>query len=93
MKLDNSLRRKVDAELRDLVLQHHPRRVWLYVKHRRWMFSNEYAMHQETYAGSSPVLAAKTKALFKAELEDEVVKGECIVKWLILRKKGMLNSA
>ncbi|KAN0122749.1 Protein of unknown function (DUF4238) domain containing protein [Hyaloscypha variabilis] len=74
MKLDNNLRRKVDAELRDLVLQDHPRRVWLYVKHRRWMFSNEYAMHQETFVGTSPVLAAKTKALLKAELEDEVVK-------------------
>jgi len=47
-------------------------------------------MHQETYISSSPVLAAKTKALFKAELEDEVVKGECIVMWLILRKKGIL---
>ncbi|QKX53840.1 uncharacterized protein TRUGW13939_00920 [Talaromyces rugulosus] len=74
INLDNCLRRKARMNVRELILQNHPRRVWLYVKHRRWMLSNEYAMHQETYVGSAPLLSAKTRALFRAEREDEVVK-------------------
>jgi hypothetical protein len=34
----------------DIILQHHPRRIWLYVKHLRLMCPEEYAM-----------FAAKTK--------------------------------
>jgi hypothetical protein len=79
MNLDNSLRREVRRNVLDLILQSLPRRVWLYVKHLRWMLSNEYAMHQEKFVGSAPIFSAKTKALFKAEPEDEVVIGECFV--------------
>jgi len=83
MNLDNGLRRKARMNVLDLILQNHPRRVWLYVKHRRWMLSNEYAMHQEIYLGSAPLFAAKTKALFRAEREDEVVRGEYFVTFYI----------
>lgn len=63
----------------DLIVQFLPRRVWLYVKHRRWMLSHEYAIHQKKYVGSAPLFAAKTKALFRAEQEDDVVRGEYLV--------------
>ena len=54
----------------------HPRRVWLYVKHRRWMLSDEHAMHQQTYIGTAPLYTAKTKALFSVGEEDEIARGE-----------------
>ena len=57
-------------------MQFHPRRIWLYVKHVRWMFSDEYAMLRDVYVGNVPIFAAKTKALMKPEIEDEVVKGQ-----------------
>jgi hypothetical protein len=79
MNLDNSLRRKIIMNVLDLLLQNHPRRVWLYVKHQRWMLSDEYAMLQEVYIGSAPLFAAKTQAFFRAGPEDEVVMGECFV--------------
>ena len=84
MNLDNDLGREAGMNVLDLILQNHPRRVWLYVKHRRWMLSNEYAMHQEMFVGSAPLFAAKTRALFRAEREDEVVRGECFVTYYII---------
>jgi len=83
MNLDIGLLRKARMNVLDLILQNLPRRVWLYVKHRRWMSSSEYMMYQEIYVGSAPVFAAKTKALFKAEQEDEVVRGECFMTFYI----------
>ncbi len=43
------------------------------------MLSHEYAIHQKKYVGSAPLFAAKTKALFRAEQEDDVVRGEYLV--------------
>lgn len=51
----------VRGEMLDLIVQVYPRRVWLYVKHMRWMLSSEYAMLKETYVGTAPIFAAKTK--------------------------------
>ncbi|XMA15256.1 hypothetical protein WAI453_008047 [Rhynchosporium graminicola] len=70
--LDDSLRYQALTNATEFILQNLPRRVWLYVKHRRWMRSDEYALHQEKYIGTGPVFAAKTKALFRAAPEDEV---------------------
>lgn len=72
--LENNLRKNTLASVRTIILKHHPRRVWLYVKHFRWMTSKEYAMHQQKYVGTGPIYAAKTAALFKQELEDFVVE-------------------
>lgn len=47
------------------------------------MFSDEYAMHQKISVGIAPISAAKTRALFKEELEDEVVKGKYILLFSI----------
>lgn len=74
--LENSLRKNVLTCVLDIILKHHPRRVWLYVKHLRWMTSKEYAMHQQKYVGTGPIYAAKTAALFKQEIEDSIVEGE-----------------
>jgi hypothetical protein len=74
--LENNLRENAFACVLDIILKHHPRRVWLYVKHLRWMRSKEYAMHQQMYVGTGPIYAAKTVALFKQEIEDFVVKGK-----------------
>ena len=46
------------------------------------MLSNEYAMHQEIYVGTAPLFAAKSRALFRAEREDEVVMGEYFVTFI-----------
>jgi hypothetical protein len=73
------LRRKARLNALDLILQQHPIRVWLYVKHRRWMVSSEYAMHQETFIGSAPLFAAKMTALLREEQEDEVILGKYFV--------------
>lgn len=74
------VRKQARMNVLDFIVQSHPRRVWLYVKHRRWMLSDEYAMHQAFYVGAAPIFAAKTKALFKTEPEDDIViKGECSV--------------
>lgn len=70
--LESIFRRKVHRNVFDFIAQNHSRRVWLYVKHRRWMFSNEYAMHQEKYVGDAPLIAAKTKLMFSAAPEDSV---------------------
>lgn len=69
---------KAHMNVLDFILQSHPRRIWLYVKHRRWMLSDEYAMHQEVYVGSAPLYAAKTKSMFSVRPEDTIAKGECI---------------
>lgn len=69
----------------DLIPQLHPRRVWLYVKHLRWMFSDEYAMMQDNYIGTAPIFEAKTKALIRPEIEDEIVRGE------LLSGRGVLS--
>lgn len=74
--LENNLRKNALACVLDIILKHHPRRVWLYVKHLRWMTSKEYAMHQQKHVGTGPIYAAKTAALFKQEIEDFIVKGE-----------------
>jgi hypothetical protein len=83
MNLSYSLRRKAGMNVIEFIIQSHPRRVWLYVKHRRWMLSNEYAMHQERYVGSAPLFYSKTRALFRAEREDEVVKSECVMTFFL----------
>ncbi|KAH6880829.1 hypothetical protein B0T10DRAFT_495276 [Thelonectria olida] len=71
--LDGHVGRKARANVLDLIIQFHPRRVWLYVKHLRWMFSDEYAILQENYIGTAPIFAAKSKALMKPEREDGIV--------------------
>lgn len=77
---NDDLKQKARRNVLEFTLQIKPRRVWLYVKHQRWMLSQEYAMHQETYIGTAPIFAAKTKALFRAEQEDEIIiSGECFV--------------
>jgi hypothetical protein len=81
MNLDADLQRQARMNVLDLILRTHPRRVWLYVKHRRWMLSKEYAMHQEIDIGTAPLYAAKTKALFRAGLEDEVIRGKYFVTY------------
>jgi hypothetical protein len=75
---DDHLGRKVRVDVLELILQFHPRRIWLYVKHARWMFSDEYAKHQDFYVGTAQIYIAKTKALMRPEIEDEVVKGELL---------------
>jgi hypothetical protein len=45
------------------------------------MLSDEYAMHQEIYIGTAPLYASKTKALFRAGREDEVIKGKYFVTY------------
>ena len=42
------------------------------------MLSVEYAMLKETYIGTAPIFAAKTKALFRPGPEDEAVKGKLV---------------
>ncbi|KAE8557503.1 hypothetical protein EYB25_002210 [Talaromyces marneffei] len=79
MNLGIGLKRKAGMNVIEFILQTHPRRVWLYIKHRRWMLSNEYAMHQERYVGSARLFSAKTRALFRAEREDVVVKANLII--------------
>jgi hypothetical protein len=74
--LENNLRENAFVCVLDIILKHHPRRVWLYVKHLRWMRSKEYAMHQQKYVGTGPIYAAKAAALFKQEIEDLFVKGK-----------------
>ncbi|KIX97796.1 uncharacterized protein Z520_06574 [Fonsecaea multimorphosa CBS 102226] len=76
MNLDIGLQRKARMNVLDLIHRTHPRRVWLYVKHRRWMLSDEYAMRQEIFIGTAPLYAAKTEALFRAEREDEVIRSK-----------------
>ncbi|KDN72260.1 hypothetical protein CSUB01_07911 [Colletotrichum sublineola] len=58
------------------MVQFHPRRIWLFVKHMRWMFSDEYAALQQNYIGTGPILAAKTTALLKSEIEDSIARGK-----------------
>ena len=79
MNLNNGLKRRARTNLLDLIVQNLPRRVWLYIKHRRWMLSNEYATLQGKYVGSAPLIAAKTKALLRAEPEDDIVRGEYFI--------------
>jgi len=74
--LDTRLQRKARTNVQELIHGTHPRRVWLYVKHRRWMLSDEYAIHQETYIGMAPLYAAKTKSLFRGGREDEVIRAK-----------------
>ena len=72
--LDFDLRQKVHVNVLDfVVMQFSPRLVWLFVKHRRWMVSDEYAMLQKRFIGFGPIYVAKTKALFSWGLEDDVV--------------------
>ena len=78
--LSYPVRLKVFANVVDLILAFDPRRVWLYVKHRRWMFSDVYARArlQNKDIGTSPIFAAKTKALMTPEREDEIVKSKLV---------------
>lgn len=91
--LDNSLSRKIVMNVFDLLLQNHPRRVWLYVKHQRWMLSDEYAMHQKVYMGSAPLYAARTRALFRAGPEDEVVMGEYFVTFHVKERDTLMRRS
>ncbi|KAH6659071.1 hypothetical protein BKA67DRAFT_543484 [Truncatella angustata] len=72
--LESRVQNNAFAYVLDLILRHHPKRVWLYVKHRRWMTSKEYAMHQHRFVGTGPIFAAKTAALFEPQREDFVVQ-------------------
>ena len=74
--LNDHVGHKVRTDTLEFISQFHPRRIWLYVKHARWMFSDEYAMLQHVYVGKAPIFAAKEKALMSPEIEDEVVKGQ-----------------
>lgn len=74
--LNDISRHKARFDVLDLILKFYPRRVWLYVKHLRWMGSDEYAMLHHKYIGDGPIFAAKTDALFRPEMEDEVARGE-----------------
>jgi hypothetical protein len=69
------LRRTACANLFVLVVHMCPGRVWLFVKQRRWMLSDEYAKLQEEYIGTDVILAARTKALLQVEPEDRVIFG------------------
>lgn len=75
--LDTTTRDFAWACVVDIIRQHHPRRVWLYVKHVRWTISAEYAMLQQKYPGHARMYAAKTAALFRPAVEDLIVRGEC----------------
>lgn len=86
ISLDNSVRKSALASVLDIIVKHHPRRVWLYVKHLRWMTSNEYAMHQQKYVGVGPLYAAKTEALFKQEIEDSIVQSEHASYFVMFRE-------
>jgi hypothetical protein len=88
--LENNLRKNTLARVLNIILKHHPRRVWLYVKHLRWMTSKEYAMHQQKHIGTGPIYAAKTAALFKQEIEDFIVKGERASYFAMCRDGTML---
>jgi len=84
--------RQARANVLDLILQFHPRRVWLYVKHLRWMFSDEYARLQNNYIGDAPIYMAKTNALMRPEIEDEIVRGELLHnEWSASNWSGLLN--
>jgi hypothetical protein len=70
------LRKKACANFCNLVIHVPPRRAWLYIKHRRWMLSDEYAKLQEEYVGTDAIFAAKTKSLLRVEPEDFVLVGK-----------------
>jgi hypothetical protein len=76
--LGDPVRLNASANVVDLILAFDPRRVWLYVKHLRWMFSDEYARLQNNRIGTSATFAAKTKALMTPEREDEIVKSKLV---------------
>jgi hypothetical protein len=78
LNFDDRVGYKMRTEVLELILRFHPRRIWLYVKHARWMFSDEYARHQKFYIGTPPIFAAKTEALLRPEIEDKVVKGQSV---------------
>ncbi|KAK2016843.1 hypothetical protein LZ32DRAFT_635745 [Colletotrichum eremochloae] len=80
---DEHWQRAIDNVCRFMV-QFHPRRIWLFVKHMRWMFSDEYAALQQTYIGMAPILAAKTEALLKAEIEDSITRAYRRVSYRVL---------
>ncbi|KAG7404066.1 hypothetical protein Forpe1208_v015793 [Fusarium oxysporum f. sp. rapae] len=72
--LDGHVGRQARVNVVHFIVQFHPRRVWLYMKHLRWMLSEEYARLQETYIGIAPIVAAKSRALIKPGPEDDIVK-------------------
>ncbi|KAM0080465.1 hypothetical protein ACKRZS_007382 [Fusarium odoratissimum] len=72
--LDGHVGRQARVNVVHFIVQFHPRRVWLYVKHLRWMLSEEYARLQETYIGIAPIVAAKSRSLIKPGPEDDIVK-------------------
>jgi hypothetical protein len=78
LHIDDNLRQKATTNMIHLIIEHHPRRVWLFVKHQRWMLSDEYAILREKYGdrACTPLFAAKSSALFRPELEDEVAISE-----------------
>jgi hypothetical protein len=80
LNFNDHVRHKVRGDVLEFIQQFHPRRIWLYVKHARWMFSDEYAMLQDVYIGEAPIFDAKTKALVRPGIEDEVVKGELLYR-------------
>lgn len=77
-RLDDKSGQRVRSDVLDLIQEFPPRCIWLYVKHFRCMFSDEYAVLQETYIGTAPIYIAKSKALVAQQIEDEVVRGELL---------------
>lgn len=92
--LDGHVGRQARVNVVHFIVQFHPRRVWLYVKHLRWMLSEEYARLQETYIGIAPILAAaKSRSLTKPGPEDDIVKCELIChRWHTPNWTGHANS-
>lgn len=62
----------------EFIVRFHPKRIWLYVKHLRWMTSGEYAMLRNNFVGIALIYAAKTKALMSPGPEDDIGRGELL---------------
>lgn len=75
---DDHVCRRVRTDLLEFIVQSHPKRIWLYVKHLRWMTSAEYAMLRDNFIGTAPIHAAKTRALMTPGTEDDIVRGELL---------------
>jgi hypothetical protein len=73
---DAHVRHRIQINVMEFIVQFRPKRVWLYVKHLRWMTSAEYAVLRENFIGTAPIYVAKTEALFAPGPEDGVVRGE-----------------
>lgn len=89
--MESSVRKNAFACVLDIILKHHHKRVWLYVKHFRWVNSEECALHQQMFPGAAPMYAAKTNALFRPQIEDYIVQGECVSQLASLQMGHVIN--